>query len=140
VSHRLAIRAKNGLKCGGYPKGRGLCQSYARRCYENEYGKIFHDSNPPTAHEAAKYWESTPYAHPGGNWGQVGDLFYWFATKGQPAGHVSIRIEGNQVAENSIVHYGDDCDGRGTRKFSELRRFPDLIVRLPASHPAESPD
>jgi hypothetical protein len=136
--HRLAERAEHALHAANYPKGKSLCQSFARTCYEREYGDIFHDDNPSSAHEAEQEWKRTKYARPGGNWGQIGDLLYFEATPGNPFGHVGIRIPGNLLAENSVLHYGKDRDGRGTRPLSELGRFPSTIVRLPAKRPQKT--
>jgi hypothetical protein len=138
VSHRLAERAERYLKDKRGPKGKSQCQSFARTSYEDEYGDIFHDDNPPTATDAAWEWSQTKYARAGGNWGAVGDIYYWFGTPDQPAGHAAIRIPGNRVAENSIIHHKATGDGRGTRKLTELRGFPDLIVRLPSVRPSKT--
>jgi hypothetical protein len=97
------------------------------------YGDIFHGDNPATATDAAWFWSQTKYAHGGGGWGAIGDLLYWFGNPSQPEGHVVIRIPGNKIAENSVVHFLWDGDGRGTRAIKNLPRTPDLIVRLPRS-------
>lgn len=136
--HRLAERAIRYQKDKRGPRGKSKCQSYARTCYEDEYGDIFHDENPATAGEAEKEWRKTKYAKPGGNWGAIGDILYFEPQGNDPYGHVGIRIPGNLLAENSIVHYRATGDGRGTRPLSELGRFPSTIVRLPSSRPKKT--
>jgi hypothetical protein len=116
-----------------------MCQKWARQQYESVYGDIFHADNPLTAHLAALEWCKTRYCHAGGNWGQIGDLLYWTGTPSQPEGHVVIRIKGNRIAENSVVHFLWDGDGRGTRLIKNLPRKPDVIVRLPKVAKSKTP-
>ncbi len=131
MSHPLAVEAERALTASGTERRRSMCQKWARECYERVYGDIFHGDNPATAHAAMQYWRDTPFVKGGNQWGAVGDLLYWRGTPSQPEGHVAIRILGNKIAENSVVHYLWDGDGRGTRDIKRLPRTPDLIVRLP---------
>ncbi len=135
MSHPLADEAVNGLTDPTSTRKRSECQKWARQQYEAVYGDIFHADNPLTAHAAMRFWRDTPFAKDGNQWGVVGDLLYWRGTPSQPAGHVAIRIAGNRIAENSVVHFLWDGDGRGTRAIKNLPRTPDLIVRLPKKCP-----
>ncbi len=133
MSHPLADEAIAGLTDAHSERGRSMCQKWARERYQRVYGKKLAYVHESTAHLAMAEWQKTPYAHPGGSWGVVGDILYWRGTPSQPEGHVAIRILGNKIAENSVVHFLWDGDGRGTRQIKNLPRKPDLIVRLPKS-------
>jgi hypothetical protein len=109
------------------------CQRWVRQCltavYGNRYGAWMKGSALRTARAfCAK--------HPAGSQvikssrvedTQLGDLLY--ATEGHGGfGHVMIRVEGNRVAENSVVHHGP----HGAIGFRSLWEVDfDIIVRLP---------
>jgi hypothetical protein len=130
VSHPLAEQAERGLKDATSARGKSQCQKWQRQQVFAVYGPQFEKFRRDTAHNSALAWGDSEYARPGGSWGAIGDIFYWYGTDANPAGHTAIRIAGNCVAENSIVHYKNVGDGRGTRPLSALRK-PNLIVRLP---------
>lgn len=107
----------------------GNCQRFVRRCYEVLFADMLEAYHQPTAHLAAMRWRKSRFAVPGTTWGVAGDIYYWYATANQRAGHAAIRVLGNRVAENSTVHEKGKLGGRGFRALSQLRQ-PDLIVRL----------
>jgi cell wall-associated NlpC family hydrolase len=58
---------------------------------------------------------------------QLGDLLYCTVGHGG-YGHVGIRVAGNRVAENSVIHSGP----HGVIGFRSLAEFDfDVVVRLP---------
>jgi hypothetical protein len=128
--HPLAITAIKGLHDNDFEETPGMCQRYQRQCVQHTYGSRFNQFHKSNADESGRAWSKSEFAKPGGAWGVVGDIYYWFATEGQPDGHTAIRIPGNKVAENSTAHRKTG-NGKGVRSLSELRRKPDLIVRLP---------
>jgi hypothetical protein len=129
--HRLARRAMASTHDSRVTNQKSMCQLAQRQVVGLEYGASLGKWRGGTASIAAHDWAKTDYARPGGNWGKVGDIYYWFATPEQPEGHTAIRIPDNKVWENSVVHYRRTGKGKGTRKLSELSGYPDMIVRLP---------
>jgi len=128
--HPLAAKALQALTESGYEDKPGMCQKFQRQVVAAVYGNRFERYRTGTAHGSALRWRKSQYALPGGTWGQVGDIYYWYEDSGQPNGHTAIRILGNRVAENSVVHGDANSGGRGTRKLGQIQK-PDLIIRLP---------
>jgi (p)ppGpp synthase/HD superfamily hydrolase len=116
----------------GFEEGRSMCQRFVRQCVEKEFGKKFEGLiHQSTAREAAlAFQENGLYVIPLEQGSIPGDLLYKIEGSGG-FGHVGIRVTGNRVAENSVVHFeaSGGKDGRGFRSLHDFGHF-DLIVRL----------
>lgn len=126
---QLANAAAKALTNNAFVLRRGMCQKFARQVIQSVYGDkydAYHKASANLSHDA---WKRSKFAVDPSRGSVVGDLLYWDGDAAQPDGHVAIRIAGNRVAENSVIHYGPN-GGKSTRAMSRLRE-PDLIVRLP---------
>lgn len=134
----LAQTALDRARQGIGPTTSGYCQMWARLTVQAVYGHQWdawlHRASAKLAGEAfrAAYQrgelpegvEVIMTGQPSRT--QIGDLLYR-TLDGGPFGHVSIRVAGNRVAENSSVHRGV----HGAIGFRPLGVKFDTIIRLP---------
>lgn len=135
----LARLAARRAADGEGPRQNDRCQQWVRLCVQALYGdrwdkwlwqataakagEAFYGGRAELAPLGVKVIRST---NAGAS--QVGDLLYSTIGSGG-SGHVSIRVEGNRVAENSSTRIGRTHGAIGFRGL-EFVRF-DTIVRLP---------
>jgi hypothetical protein len=129
VSITLDQQALVALHDPAFEKMPGYCQRFVRQCIEALYGDDYERFEASSALRAAKRWRQSDFAHDPRNGSQIGDILYYEHGHG-PFGHVAIRVPGNQVAENSVVHRSRKNGGKGTRTLEAVGE-PSLIVRLP---------
>lgn len=146
MNHTLADVAADRADRGIGPTTSGYCQMWARLTVQAVYGhqwdQWLHKPSAKLAGEA--FWQAFQKGLlPAGATvirsgrvadTQVGDVLYRTLDGGE-FGHVSIRVEGNRVAENSSVHHGPHgaigfrpLDGV---KFDTIVRLPDPNVATP---------
>jgi hypothetical protein len=130
MNEAINTAAKHALTAPHYVTLPHCCQMWVREVLEHVYKLKYDDYMKPTAALSALAFKNSPFAVPLKNGSAVGDILYRIHGSGGD-GHVGIRIDGNRVAENSSVHWGDDEDARGIRTLKEFGNF-DLIVRLPS--------
>jgi hypothetical protein len=118
---RLRLVAPNGVKESGY------CERFVHLTYLFPFPSLGSEFHGASAIESARLWADSDFVIDDPEEHAVGDLLYWTVDHGDN-GHVAIRIQGNMVAENSIVHW-DGSDARGVRPLAALNP-PDLAVRL----------
>jgi hypothetical protein len=131
LSNALEKIARQALYDDDFARGKSLCQRWVRQCIQAVYGDRFDAFHKASAKESAAHWRKSKYWLVGSHPSVPGDIWYWTTPEHGEYGHVAIRVTGNKVAENSVLHYGDDGDGRGTRSLSIITK-PTLIVRLPS--------
>ncbi len=134
MSKVLAEEAIIALNDPTFVREPGMCQKFVRQVIQAVYGPKFDRYRAGSAKEAAKLWEDSPFAIDPKRGSTPGDILYWTSQRHGRNGHVAIRIFGNSVCENSIVHHHPKIGGKGIRSIFDLDQ-PDLIVRLPK--PAE---
>lgn len=127
--NKLAAVALEALKTPGFVSERGMCQKFVRQVIQAVYGAQFNKYHSFDAEDSRRLWAGSPYAVAPSRGSMIGDILYKRGTPSSPHGHVGIRIAGNRVAENSIVHNGA-FGGRGVRSLKSFGKV-DLIVRLP---------
>lgn len=113
-----------------FSKQPGYCQRFAREVMQTLYGPLFNDLHKGSAALSYAKWRYTKFYIPISRGSLPGDLLYWDAFGSNPYGHVAIRVVGNSVAENSIVHNDPQTGGKGFRALADIRK-PSGIVRLP---------
>jgi hypothetical protein len=142
MNRQLANEAAEAVKERHAPNSRGRCQEWVRRRVQARYGSRYDAFWRGSAKLTAEAWVAAMRDHklPRGvvvlETGdlaatQLGDLLY--KTRGSGgAGHVGIRTWGNQVAENSSVHWSASggLSAVGTRDLEEYGAFQ-VVVRLP---------
>lgn len=121
---RLRLVAPNGVTESGY------CERFVHKTYLFPFPDLGDDFHTGSAIGSAALWADSAFVIDDFEQSLPGDIFYWTQQHG-PNGHTAIRIQGNQVAENSIVHW-DGADSRGVRPLDALDT-PDLVIRLTAS-------
>jgi cell wall-associated NlpC family hydrolase len=142
----LAARALERCADGEGAQTPGYCQRWARQCVQSLYGDTYDRFWRKSALLTAQAWldAKEKRALPKGvqvfracdvSDTRLGDLLY--CTSGHGGfGHVGIRVLGNRVAENSVVHHGEH-GAIGFRPLFHYREDPtpaftfDVIVRLP---------
>ena len=109
---------------------RGYCQKFVRQCIQHLYGDRFDEFHKADAKLSFYAWrESEWFVMP--HRGSVpGDILYYVGPGHGPHGHVAIRLKGNKVAENSIVHQNGKYGGKGIRKLDTVG-YPVGVIRLP---------
>ncbi len=75
---------------------------------------------------AAKWYKKRGFAVADTTKTKLGDLYFWLDGK---HGHVSMRVQGNRIGENSSVHSTNGSDARGYRRLKDLRPV-DIVVRV----------
>ncbi len=130
MANKLDGIATNAVTAAGFEKGKSMCQKFARQVVEKEFGKKFEAiiHQPDAKAAALAFKEDGDYVVENGS--IPGDLLYKIEGSGGH-GHVGIRVSGNRVAENSVVHFNasDGKDGRGFRSLEDFGHV-DVIVRL----------
>lgn len=131
MNTKLATVARQRAEQGLGERKPGYCQRWVRQCLESVYGKRYGPWMRASAkHTAAEFLRRVPKGAKVISSSRVedtrlGDLLY--STRGE-FGHVSIRVLGNRVAENSSTHNGPN----GAIGFRSLFTVHfDIIVRLP---------
>lgn len=131
---KLSDVALSRAKAGTGEQTPGFCQRWVRQCCQAVYGAKYDRYWQASAKDTAVMFLKHP---PEGavvlETGDVkrtrlGDLLY--ARTGHGGyGHVAVRVLGNRIAENSVVHHGD----HGAIGLRPLADFSfDLVVRLQA--------
>ena len=121
-----AVHAKT-----GFTKEKSMCQKFTRQVIQSVYGSKFDKFFKGSAKETGEaFLKDGKYVIDKKRGSVPGDLLYKLDGSGG-FGHVGIRVEQNQVAENSVRHYARSGgrDGRGFRSLQEFGDF-DLIIRL----------
>lgn len=141
----LAAEAERRVKTGeGGPLEPGLCQAWARRTVIAVHGSLCDPYWRASARLTGLAFRAAASARalPAGvtvidssqaRDTQIGDLLYALYL---PHGHVSIRVSGNRVAENSTTSIGRVNGAVGYRPIASVRW--DMIVRL--AEPVETAD
>lgn len=134
MKNELAETALARALAGTGEQEKGYCQRWVRQCLQAIYGSTYDRWMRPSAKETAKAFLADP---PRGcvviqsvspSRTRLGDLL--FATTGHGGlGHVSIRVLGNRVAENSVRTTRRTHGAIGFHPLGELDF--NLIVRLP---------
>lgn len=135
---RFALQAEIAVNDDRFVKEPSYCQKFTRQVIQAVYGSHFDRYHKPSAQLSLEAWKGSEYAVAPERGSVIGDILYKKATKGNPYGHVGVRVAGNRVAENSTVHGSKKNGGKG---FRTLERFGkvDLIVRLPVSAKVPTP-
>jgi hypothetical protein len=117
----------------GFEKHSGYCLRFVRQVLQAALGAdCWPVKRGLDAKGALAAFEVVGYALPLGANSIPGDLFFWTSDRHGKHGHVAIRVLGNQVAENSILHaLTPKSDARGYRLLSELPKNY-RVVRFPA--------
>lgn len=126
----LAAAAIRTVESTGTDPRRGMCQKMVREAIQSEYGDDYNRFHQGTAHDSMVAWHSSRFAVTARHGSVVGDILYKRGTRGNPAGHVGIRVPGNLVAENSSTRAGRVRGAYGFRTVEQFGKV-DLIVRLP---------
>ncbi len=130
MSKILAEQAIIALNDPQFVREPGMCQKFVRQCVQALYGAEYDEFRAGSAKAAAELWENSRFAVDPKRGSLPGDILYWTSQRHGRHGHTAIRIFGNSVAENSIIHHHPKIGGKGIRPLVDLDR-PDLIVRLP---------
>ena len=128
----IELEARRRATEGIGPRQQGRCQQWVRQCVQAMAGDAYDSYWRGSALLTAQAFAAHP---PPGctviptskvSRTRLGDILY--CTEGHGGyGHVGIRVVGNRVAENSVVHSGP----HGGIGFRALKDFDfDLIVRL----------
>jgi hypothetical protein len=129
VEHPIEKVAKEALTNDDYETDPGYCQRFVRQVVHAVYGSRYEQYRGQDAKDSARLWRHSQLCVNPKNGSVPGDILY-FEHRHGPHGHVVIRIHGNKVAENSVVHSNGRHGGKGTRELWQLGT-PSLIVRLP---------
>lgn len=127
MNQRINDEALHALTAPGFASTPHMCQRWVREVVQAVYGSRYDRFWKSTALLTGASFHGAGLFVPLGEGSVPGDLLYKLHGSGGD-GHVGIRILGNQVAENSSVHW-DGRDARGCRSLTEFGNF-DLIVRL----------
>lgn len=125
----LAQEAARALHAPGFETEPGFCLRWVRQVVQAHYGRDFW--KVPAGLDAAKsaaWLLADGDAVPGHGLGEIGSILFYTGPRHGKHGHVVIRLAGNVVAENSIVH---SPDGRGIRPLALLGQ-PAACWTLPA--------
>lgn len=128
---KLAQVAIEGVeKASWAPLESGLCQVFARLCYEHVYGKEFEKYRRASAALTGLAFQAGGLAITEAQAGkkQPGDILYKVHGSGG-YGHVGIVVDENRVAENSSTHIGRVRGALGYRTLAQFGSC-DLVVRL----------
>jgi hypothetical protein len=131
MGHPLDEAATAAIKTGDYEKAPSMCQRFVRQVVRTVYGPRFDQFRGPSAKASADLWRGSQYAIDPKRGSLPGDVLYWEEGHG-PSGHVAIRVTGNRIVENSVVHHNGERGSIGTRELWQLGT-PSLIVRLPST-------
>lgn len=124
----LAQRAILSLTDAGFETTPGYCLRWVRQVVQAHYGHpVWKVPQGYDAREAMAWLCRDGDAEPHAGMGLIGSVLFYDGPHHGEHGHVVIRIPGNLVAENSIVHHPD---GRGTRRI-ELLGSPSAVWNLP---------
>jgi hypothetical protein len=134
MSEALEKSVIKALTQSGFTTARSHCQMFLRQNIQRVYGPLFDQYHKASAKESAQAWQKTRLWLAGGHPSVPGDILYYTSPEHGEYGHVAVRIHDNRVAENSVVHFDETGDGRGTRPLEALGK-PSLIVRLPEPTP-----
>lgn len=127
---KLAAVAELAMRDDMFTRTPGLCQRFVRQCVQRAHGAKYDAYHKGTAHQSMEAWRKSPYAVAPARGSVIGDILYKKGTKGQPEGHVGIRVAGNRVAENATGVGGRISGAKGHRSIEDFGRV-ELIVRLP---------
>jgi len=109
----LAQAAQAALTAPGFETEPGFCLRFVREVYQHHYGRdAWKVPQGLDARQAMHWLLADGEAEPNAGFGEIGSILFYEGPGHGLHGHVAIRIPGNRVAENSIVHHPD---GRGTR-------------------------
>ncbi len=127
-----AVKAVTSPK--GYEKGKSMCQRFVRQNVQEVHGDKYNAFMKASAKLSGEaFLRDGRFVVPKERGSVPGDILYILDGSGG-FGHVGIRVAGNRVAENSVVHFNASGgkDGRGFRDLDDfgLDRV-DVIVRLP---------
>lgn len=131
MNQKLNDAAIRAVTATGYATQPHLCERWVREVCQHVYGNAFDEFWQASARATAlAFLDDERYVVPLTAGSLPGDLL--FKTTGSGGdGHVSIRVAGNRVAENSSCHWRDSGqDARGFRTLVDFGHF-DVIVRLP---------
>jgi hypothetical protein len=131
LSKELETIARQAVYDDDFNSGRSHCQMWVRQCIQRVYGARFDAFHRGNAIQSEAAWKQSKYWLVGSHPTVPGDILYYTSPEHGVNGHVVIRIAGNRVAENSLLHYDQTGDGRGTRPLSAVGK-PTLVVRLPS--------
>lgn len=127
---RFAAQVESSVRDNAFVRVKGRCQQFLRQNVQKMYGGRYDAYHRATAHDSMKAWSNSEYAVDPSRGSVVGDILYKSGTKGNPSGHVGVRVPGNRVAENSSTSIGRVSGAKGYRSLEEFGKV-DLIVRLP---------
>jgi hypothetical protein len=101
----------------------GFCLRWVRECVQHAYGNNAWPA--PLGLDAAGVmgWAlRNAKATTGEGYGMIGNILFYTGPEHGIHGHVVIRIPGNQIAENSVVHFNGTFSGdaRGVRPLESL--------------------
>jgi hypothetical protein len=129
MNEPLSVRAKEALSSPHFVVLPAHSLKWARQVLHSVYGEQFQHLIGTTPARTALNLEKAGLAVPLDSGHQIGDLVFKLnCCDGK--GAVGIVIDGNRVAENSLVHWNGK-DARGVRSMREFGEF-DRIIRFPA--------
>jgi hypothetical protein len=129
VEHPLSIEARNSSDDPDVTDVPGWCKRAVRQVQAKVYGSQFAEYfEGDDAKQCSENFAGSEYEVPEGHGTAVGDIFFY--DDHGPHGHVGIRIPGNRLWENSIVHGSGNQGGKGTRWLKRVGT-PTRVVRLP---------
>jgi hypothetical protein len=109
----LAQEAARALHAPGFETLPGYCLRWVRQVVQSYYGHDFWKvPQGLDARQSGKWLLADGDAVPGHGLGEIGSILFFEGEHHGKHGHVVIRLAGNIVAENSVVHAPD---GRGIR-------------------------
>lgn len=126
----FAAQAEAAVRDRKFVSVSGRCQQFLRQNVQKRYGNKYDRFHKESATKSMNAWKNSEFAVDPARGSVVGDILYKGPTKGNPHGHVGIRVVGNRVAENSSTSRGRVNGAKGFRTLAEFGKV-DLIVRLP---------
>ena len=120
---KLAAEAQLALNAEWSERMPGFCLRFVREVVQHTYGG--NAWLPPLGLDAVgamRWLLDRGKATTGEGYGMIGNILFYTGPEHGIHGHVVIRIPGNQIAENSVVHFDGTYSGdaRGVRPIESL--------------------